>query len=72
MKKILVLLCLFLGYIVSVDAEEYTLDATTMTSSSSGTASFSNGLSITNGGARPSASKVKLITSSSVMAFSTL
>lgn len=52
MKKILVLLCLFLGYIVSVDAEEYTLDATTMTISSSGTASFSNGLSITNGGGK--------------------
>ena len=52
MKKILVLLCLFLGYIVSVDAGEYILDNSTLQNSTSGTAIFKNGLSITNGGGR--------------------
>ena len=52
MKKILFLLCLLLGHIASAIAGEYTLDASTLQNSTSVTATFSNGLSITNGGGK--------------------
>lgn len=51
MKKILFLLCLLLGHIASALAEEYVLDAKTL-QSTSGNASFKNGLTIANGGAK--------------------
>ena len=50
MKKILFLLCLLLGHIASAIAGEYTLDSLTLQNSTPGMATFSNGLSITNGG----------------------
>lgn len=53
MRKILLMLCLLLGHAAATFADTYTyvLDANTKQSSTSGgTASFSNGLTITNGG----------------------
>lgn len=50
MRKILLMLCLLLGHCVTIVAAEYTIDANTLTGSTSGSASFSNGLTITNGG----------------------
>ena len=52
MRRILLVLCLLMGYITGLFAEEktYTLDATTLQSSTSGSCTFSNGLTITNGG----------------------
>ena len=50
MKKILFLLCLLLGHIASAIAGKYTLDSLTLQNSTPGMATFSNGLSITNGG----------------------
>lgn len=52
MRKILLVLCLLMGYITGLFAEEktYTLDATTLQSSTSGSCTFSSGLTITNGG----------------------
>ena len=72
MKKILFLLCLLLGHIASALAGEYTLDASTLKSSTKGTATFSNGLSITNGGgAKPLARNLAQTISSSATAYST-
>lgn len=50
MRKILLMLCLLLGHAAAMLADTYVLDATTFQSSASGTASFNNGLTITNGG----------------------
>lgn len=53
MRKILLMLCLLLGHAAATfaDTHTYVLDATTLqTPTSGGTASFSNGLTITNGG----------------------
>lgn len=51
MRKILLMLCLLLGHCIAIVAAEYTIDATTLNSpASEGSASFSNGLAITNGG----------------------
>ena len=52
MRKILLMLCLLLGYCVTIVADNtYTIDATTLNSpASEGSASFSKGLTITNGG----------------------
>ena len=54
MRKILLVLCLLMGYITGLCAEEktYTLDANTLQSSTPGSCTFKNGLTITNGGAR--------------------
>lgn len=56
MRKILLMLCLLLGYCVTIVAntyKTYTIDATTLTSTvSSESALFSNGLTITNGGGK--------------------
>ena len=56
MRKILLVLCLLIGYITGLCAEEktYTLDATTLQSSTStsGSCTFDNGLTITNGGGK--------------------
>lgn len=55
MSKVLSLLCLLLGYCVTIVADNtYTIDATpsNLESSTSGSASFSNGLTITNGGGK--------------------
>lgn len=54
MRKILLMLCLLLGYCVTIVADNtYTIDATTLNSpASEGSASFSKGLTITNGGAK--------------------
>lgn len=52
MRKILLVLCLLMGYITGLCAEEktYTLDANTLQSSTPGSCTFKNGLTITNGG----------------------
>ena len=52
MRKILLMLCLLLGHAAATfaDTHTYVLDATTLQSSTSGKASFNNGLTITNGG----------------------
>ena len=52
MSKVLSLLCLLLGYCVTIVADNtYTIDGTTLNSpASEGSASFSNHLTITNGG----------------------
>ena len=71
MKKILFLLCLLLGHIASAIADVYTLNASTLQNSTSVTATFSNGLSITNGGAKPLANKAAQTISSSATAYST-
>lgn len=52
MKKILFLLCLLLGHIASARANKYVLDHTTLQISTSGNASFKNGLTIANGGGK--------------------
>lgn len=54
MRKILLMLCLLLGYCVTIVADNiYTIDATTLNSpASEGSASFSKGLTITNGGGK--------------------
>lgn len=55
MRKILLMLCLLLGHAAATfaDTHTYVLDATTLqTPTSGGTASFSNGLTITNGGGK--------------------
>ena len=53
MRKILLMLCLLLGHCFTIVAAEYTIDATTLTSpASEGSASFSNHLTITNGGGK--------------------
>ena len=52
MRKILLMLCLLLGHCVTIVANTYTIDATTLTKSTSGSASFSNPLTITNGGGK--------------------
>ena len=52
MRKILLMLCLLLGHCIAIVATEYTIDATTLKSSDLGSASFSNGLAITNGGGK--------------------
>lgn len=55
MRKILLMLCLLLGHATATfaDTHTYVLDATTLqTPTSGGTASFSNGLTITNGGGK--------------------
>lgn len=54
MSKVLSLLCLLLGYCVTIVADNtYTIDATTLNSpASEGSASFSKGLTITNGGGK--------------------
>lgn len=53
MRKILLMLCLLLGHCIAIVAAEYTIDATTLNSpASEGSASFSNGLAITNGGGK--------------------
>lgn len=45
------MLCLLLGHCIAIVAAEYTIDATTLNSpASEGSASFKNGLTITNGG----------------------
>lgn len=46
------MLCLLLGHCIAIVATEYTIDATTLKSSDLGSASFSNGLAITNGGGK--------------------
>lgn len=50
MRKILLMLCLLLAHAAAMLADKYVLDATTLQSSTSGKASFNNGLTITNGG----------------------
>lgn len=51
MRKILLMLCLLLGHAAAIFADKYVLNATTLqTPTSGGTASFSNGLTISNGG----------------------
>lgn len=51
MRKILLMLCLLLGHAAATFADNtYVLEAKYLTNSDSGTASFSNGLTITNGG----------------------
>ena len=53
MRKILLMLCLLLGHCFTIVAAEYTIDATTLNSpASEGSASFKNGLTITNGGGK--------------------
>lgn len=53
MRKILLMLCLLLGHCIAIVAAEYTIDATTLNSpASEGSASFKNGLTITNGGGK--------------------
>lgn len=52
MRKILLMLCLLLGHCFTIVAAEYTIDATTLNSSDLGSASFKNGLTITNGGGK--------------------
>ena len=52
MRKILLMLCLLLGHCFTIVAAEYTIDATTLKSSDLGSASFNNGLTITNGGGK--------------------
>jgi len=55
MRKILLMLCLLLGHAAATfaDTHTYVLDATTLqTPTSGGTASFSKGLTITNGGGK--------------------
>lgn len=54
MRKLIIVLCLLIGYITGLCAEEktYTLDATTLQSSTSGSCTFDNGLTITNGGGK--------------------
>lgn len=54
MRKILLVLCLLIGYITGLCAEEktYTLDAKTLQNSTSGSCTFTNGLTITNGGGK--------------------
>ena len=52
MRKILLMLCLLLGHCVTIEAKTYTIDATTLKSSTSGSASFNNPLTITNGGGK--------------------
>ena len=47
------MLCLLLGHCIAIVAAEYTIDATTLNSpASEGSASFKNGLTITNGGGK--------------------
>ena len=52
MRKILLMLCLLLGHAAATFADTYTyvLDANTKQSSTSGSCTFNNGLTITNGG----------------------
>lgn len=52
MRKILLMLCLLLGHAAAIfaDTHTYVLDENTLQTSASGKASFSNGLTITNGG----------------------
>lgn len=54
MRKILLVLCLLIGYITGLCAAEktYTLDAKTLQNSTSVSCKFTNGLTITNGGGK--------------------
>ena len=54
MRKILLMLCLLLGHAAATFADTYTyvLDANTKQSSTSGSCTFNNGLTITNGGGK--------------------
>ena len=54
MRKLIIVLCLLIGYITGLCAEEktYTLDAKTLQNSTSGSCTFTNGLTITNGGGK--------------------
>lgn len=54
MRKILLMLCLLLGHAAAIfaDTHTYVLDENTLQTSASGKASFSNGLTITNGGGK--------------------
>lgn len=54
MRKILLMLCLLLGHAAATfaDTHTYVLDANTKQSSTSGSCTFNNGLTITNGGGK--------------------